>query len=90
MSECEDELRAAARRGLAAHDALEAWLNRPPGALSESSAAVLEAHAKTLREIREGLQALRERYGDRTDIVDALAVNAAYHADLGLQIVDVA
>ena len=62
---------------------METWLGRPldaPGA----SGAVLEAHAKELRESRTRLRALIAAHGERPDLTLALAQNEDYHRRLGL------
>ncbi|HTV91226.1 MAG TPA: hypothetical protein VMG98_00770, partial [Verrucomicrobiae bacterium] len=50
--------------------------------------AVLEAHAKNLRESREHLRRLLREQGVRDDIEAALATNEEYHRALGLSIRD--
>ncbi|HTV93287.1 MAG TPA: hypothetical protein VMG98_11260, partial [Verrucomicrobiae bacterium] len=69
-----DDLAAAERQGKAAYDAMEAWLSRPLDA-PDVPGAVLEAHAKNLRESREHLRRLLREQGVRDDIEAALATN---------------
>jgi hypothetical protein len=82
-----DELADAERQGLAAHDAMEAWISRPLDA-PDVPGEVLEAHAKTLRDSRERIIRLLRDEGIRDDIEAALARNEAYHQSLGLSIRD--
>jgi hypothetical protein len=82
-----DELADAERQGKAAYDAMEAWVSRPLDA-ADVAGAVLEAHAKTLRESRERLRCLLSDEGVRDDIEAALARNEEYHRALGLSIRD--
>lgn len=82
-----NELADAERQGLAAHDAMEAWVSRPLDA-PDVPGDVLEAHAKTLRESRERILRLLREEGIRDDIEAALARNEAYHRSLGLSIRD--
>ena len=88
MSVYKDELQAAQRQGASAHDAMEAWLSRPADAPDLTPGAVLEGHARNLRESRERLRKLQSEHGKRDDIVEALATNEAYHRALGLSIRD--
>jgi len=82
-----DDLATAERQGKAAYDAMEAWLSRPLDA-PDVPGAVLEAHAKNLRESREHLRRLLREQGVRDDIEAALATNEEYHRALGLSIRD--
>jgi hypothetical protein len=87
MSTYKAELAEAERQGKEAHDAMEEWVSRPldaPGA----SGAVLEAHAKALRDSRERIRALLRQEGVRDDLEAALARNEEYHRSLGLSIRD--
>ncbi len=87
MSTYRTELAEAEREGKAAHDAMEAWVSRPLDA-PDLPGAVLEAHAKTLRESRERIRALLRQEGVRDDLEAALARNEQYHRSLGLSIRD--
>src|SRR5471032_1343000 len=87
MSAYGDELAAAEQQGLAAHDAMEAWLSRPIDG-EDIAGAVLEGHARALRESRERLRALLAEFGVRDDIEAALERNEAYHRGVGLIIKD--
>ena len=87
MSTYKADLDEAERQGKAAHDAMEEWVSRPLDA-SGVPAAVLEAHAKTLRESRERIRALLRQEGLRDDLEAALARNEEYHRSLGLSIRD--
>lgn len=82
-----DELAAAAQQGAAAHDAMEAWVSAPADA-PPVPGAVLEAHARELRQSRERIRALLAEHGERDDIMEALAKNETYHRSLGLSIRD--
>ena len=82
-----DELLDAERQGLAAYNAMEEWVSRPADA-PEVPGAVLEGHAKQLRESRERLQTLLSEQGNRDDIVEALTRSETYHRSLGLSIRD--
>jgi hypothetical protein len=82
-----DELAAARRQGREAYDAMEAWVSAPADA-PEVPGAVLEAHARKLRESRERLRKLREDHGERDDIAAALAESEEFHRSLGLTIRD--
>ena len=82
-----DELADAERQGLAAHDAMEAWVSRPLDA-PDVAGEVLEAHANALRESRERILRLLQEQGVRDDIEAALARNEEYHRSLGLSIRD--
>ena len=87
MSIYKDELRAAEQQGSAAHDAMEAWVSRPDDA-PDTPGAILEGHARDLRESRERIRRLLSEHGNRDDIVDELAKSEAYHKSLGLSIRD--
>jgi hypothetical protein len=87
VSTYKDELADAERQGLAAHDAMEAWVSRPLDA-PDVPGEVLEAHAKALRESRERILRLLREEGVRDDIEAALARNENYHRSLGLSIRD--
>lgn len=87
MSIYRDELAQAERQGKAAFDAMDEWVSRPLDA-SGVSGAVLEAHAKALRESRERIRALLRREGVRDDLEAALARNDDYHRSLGLTVRD--
>jgi acyl-CoA reductase-like NAD-dependent aldehyde dehydrogenase len=82
-----DELADAERQGNAAHDAMEAWVNRPLDA-PDVPGEVLEAYAKALRDSRERILRLLQEEGIRDDIEAALARNETYHRSLGLSIRD--
>jgi hypothetical protein len=82
-----DELAAAELRAREAHQAMEAWLSRPLDA-PDVPGAVLENHAKTLRESREMLRRLLSEHGVRDDIAAALEKSEFYHRSLGLSIKD--
>ena len=82
-----DELAAAEDQGKVAYDAMEAWVSRPLDA-PDVPGAVLERHAKDLRESRERIQRLLREEGVRDDIEAALAANERYHRSLGLSIRD--
>jgi hypothetical protein len=82
-----DELLAAESQGLAAYNAMEEWVSRPADA-PEVPGAILEGHAKQLRESRERLRTLLSEQGNRDDIVEALARSETYHTSLGLSIRD--
>lgn len=87
MSGYKDELGDAQRQGKAAHDAMEAWVNRPLDA-PDVPGEVLEGYARELRASRERLKQLVREQGTRDDIEAALAANEAYHRSLGLSIRD--
>ncbi len=78
---------AAESQGLAAYSAMEAWVSRPADA-PEIPGAILEGHAKQLRESRERIRNLLSEHGNRDDIVEALAKSETYHRSLGLSIRD--
>ncbi len=82
-----DQLAGARRQGREAYDAMEAWVSAPADA-PEVPGAVLEAHARQLRESRERLRKLREEHGERDDIAAALAESEEFHRSLGLTIRD--
>jgi hypothetical protein len=88
MSVYRDELLDAERDGLAAYEAMEQWVSRPPEAHDVVPGAVLERYARDLRESRERLLKLLAGQGNRDDIVEALAKNEQYHRSLGLSIRD--
>jgi hypothetical protein len=88
MSVYRDELLNAERNGLAAYEAMERWVSRPPEAHDDTPGAVLEGYARGLRESREQLLELLAAHGNRDDIVAALAKNEGYHRSLGLSIRD--
>lgn len=87
MSVYNEELAAVRQQGLAAHDAMEAWVSAPPDA-PEVPGAVLEGHAKQLRDSRERIRALIAEHGERDDLKEALLENETFHASLGLSIRD--
>jgi hypothetical protein len=87
MSSYKDELADAEGQGLAAHDAMEAWVSRPLDA-PDVPGEVLEAHAKALRDSRERILRLLRDEGVRDDIEAALARNEGFHRSLGLSIRD--
>ena len=72
---------------MAAYGAMEAWVSRPADA-PEIPGAILEGHAKQLRESRERIRNLLSEHGNRDDIVEALAKSETYHRSLGLSIRD--
>ena len=82
-----DELASARRQGREAFDAMEAWVSAPADA-PEVPGAVLEGHARKLRESREQLRKLREDHGERDDIAGALTESEEFHKTLGLSIRD--
>jgi hypothetical protein len=88
MSVYRDELLEAERNGLAAYEAMEHWVSRPPEAHDDVPGAVLEGYARDLRESRERLLKLLAGHGNRDDIVEALTKNERYHRSLGLSIRD--
>jgi hypothetical protein len=88
MSVYRDELLDAERNGLAAYEAMERWVSRPPEAHDDMPCALLEGYARDLRESRERLLQLLADHGNRDDIVHALAENERYHRSLGLSIRD--
>ena len=67
---------------------MEQWVARPPDSTDVTPAAVLEGHARELRESRERLRALYSEHGNRDDIVDALEESERFHRSLGLSIRD--
>ena len=87
MSVYGQELADAERRGLAAYEAMEAWLARPFDA-PDVPGAVLEGYAKDLRESREVLRGLLAEHGSRDDIDAALERSEGYHRAVGLSIKD--
>jgi len=82
-----DELLAAEAQGLAAYNAMEAWVSRPADA-PEVPGAILEGYARQLRESRERIRNLLSEHGNRDDIAEALAKSETYHRSLGLSIRD--
>lgn len=88
MSTYKDELQAAEQQGLAAYEAMEAWLSRPADAPDLTPGAVLEGHARDLRASRERIRQLLSEHGKRDDIVDALERNEKFHRGVGLSIKD--
>ena len=82
-----EDLSAARKQGRAAHDAMEAWVSAPPEA-PDVPGAVLEGHAKRLRDSREQIRALIAEHGERDDLSAALAENEQFHKSLGLSIRD--
>jgi hypothetical protein len=88
MSVYRDELLDAERSGLAAYEAMEQWVSRPPKAHDDVPGAVLEGYARDLRESRERLLKLLAGHGNRDDIEQALAKNERYHRSLVLSIRD--
>jgi hypothetical protein len=88
MSVYRDELLDAERNGLAAYEAMEQWVSRPPEARDDVPGAVLEGYARALRESRERFLKLLADHGNRDDIVEALAKSERYHRSLGLSIRD--
>jgi hypothetical protein len=88
MSMYKDELLAAERQGSKAHDAMEAWVSRPPEAPDDTPGAVLEGYARDLRESRERIRKLLSEHGNQDDIVKALARSEAFHRGLGLSMKD--
>ena len=85
-SEYGNELQEAERAGRAAYDVMNAWLDRPIDAPNDTPPAVLEAHARGLRQSRARICALIERHGEQPDLTAALASNAGYHERLGLRL----
>jgi len=88
MSVYRDELLDAQRQGLAAFEAMERWVSRPPDAHDDTTGAALEGYARDLRESRERLLELLAGNGIRDDIAEALAKSEGYHRSLGLSIRD--
>ncbi|MDQ2680464.1 MAG: hypothetical protein M3Y21_05500 [Candidatus Eremiobacteraeota bacterium] len=88
MSDYRAELQEIDQRGAQAHDAIEAWLSRPFDAPDDVPAAVLEAHARTLRGGRERIQELIAEQGTRDNLTTALETNTARHKNVGLSIAD--
>ena len=78
---------AAEAQGLAAYNAMEAWVSRPADA-PEVPGAILEGYARQLRESRERIRNLLSEHGNRDDIAEALAKSETYHRSLGLSIRD--
>jgi signal transduction protein with GAF and PtsI domain len=88
MSVYRDELLDAMRNGLAAYEAMERWVSRPPETHDDLPGAVLEGYARDLRESRERLLKMLAGHGNRDDIVEALAESERFHRSLGLSIRD--
>jgi hypothetical protein len=88
MSVYRKELADADRNGLAAYEAMERWVSRPPEAHDDTPGSALERYARDLRESRERLLKLLADHGNRDDIVEALAKSEGYHRRLGLSIRD--
>jgi hypothetical protein len=88
MSVYRDELLDAQRNGLAAYEAMERWVSRPPETHDDTPGAALEGYARDLRESRERLLKLLADHGNRDDIVEALSNSEQYHVRLGLSIRD--
>jgi hypothetical protein len=88
MAGYRDDVRAAREQGLAAYEAMEAWVSRPLGA-PDVPGALLEGYARELRTSRERLRELLAREGIRDDIEAALEENRTWHRSLGLSIRDV-
>ncbi|MEO6835442.1 MAG: hypothetical protein ABI231_05990 [Candidatus Tumulicola sp.] len=86
--EYESELADAERQGRAAHDAMNAWLDRPIDAPNDTPAAVLEGYAETLRRSRRRIEALIERHGEQSDLTSALDRSTQAHERLGLKILE--
>jgi hypothetical protein len=82
-----EELAEAERQGLAAFEAMDAWLRRPIDG-PDVAGTILEGHAKDLRESRERIRALLAAHGVRDDLEAALERNEVYHRSLGLSIKD--
>jgi hypothetical protein len=87
VSAYDDELAAAEQQGLAAYEAMEAWLGRPLDG-PDVAGAVLEGYAKDLRASRERIRALIAEYGVRDDIEAALERSETYHRSVGLSVKD--
>jgi hypothetical protein len=82
-----EELAAAEQQGLAAFEAMDAWLSRPLDG-PDVAGAVLEGHARDLRESRERIRALLAEHGIRDDLEAALERNEVYHRSVGLSVRD--
>lgn len=87
MSVYGEELAAAEQQGLAAFEAMDAWLSRPLDG-PDVAGAVLEGHARDLRESRERIRALLAEHGIRDDLEAALERNEVYHRSVGLSVRD--
>lgn len=87
MSAYGEELAAAEARGLAAYEAMEAWLSRPFDA-PDVPGAVLEGYAKALRESRATIRRLIAEHGIRDDLAAALERNETHHRGVGLGVRD--
>lgn len=88
MGDYKAELLDAERQSAVAHDAVEAWLNRPSDAPDDLPAVVLETHARTLRQSRARIQAMLREQGIRDDLAAALVTNTEQHKSLGLGLPD--
>jgi hypothetical protein len=86
MNEYDTIVESARRRGRAAFEAMNAWLDRPFDAPNDTPPRVLEEWARALRDSRASLLELIERYGERDDLMEALKENAAMHAGVGLRL----
>ena len=87
MSVYREELIDARRQGAEAYAAMEAWVSAPADA-PEVPGAVLERHAKNLRESRERIRKLIAENGERDDLTNALSENEEFHKTVGLSIRD--
>ena len=87
MSAYGEELAEAEELGLAAFQAMDAWLSRPLDG-PDVAGAVLEGYAKDLRDSRERIRTLIAEHGVRDDLEAALERSEAYHRSLGLSIKD--
>lgn len=85
MSEYDDDLQAARQRAAAAAKALEAWLDRPPGAPSDTPVKVLEEYARTMRASHAQIVALIDRFGQQPELMAALAESADLLKSVGLR-----
>lgn len=82
-----DELAAAEQQGRKAYEEMESWVSAPIDT-PPVEGAVLERHARELRQSRERMRALLAEHGERDDIMHALAKNEEHHRALGLSIRD--
>lgn len=87
MSVYHEALIGARRQGAEAYAAMEAWVSAPADA-PEVPGAVLERHARDLRESRERIRKLIAEHGERDDLTNALSENEGFHKTLGLSIRD--
>jgi hypothetical protein len=87
VSPYREELIGARRQGAEAYAAMEAWVSAPADA-PEIPGAILERHAKNLRESRERIQKLIAENGERDDLTNALSENEEFHKTVGLSIRD--